>query len=107
MKISVKAASGGRVVKVIYSDGLATAQPELRSMTVTRPDAKLALMDAIEHLEIPYLGYDFEEPDEFSIAELIDAIQYQNGSDVEADYIFLLEINGEAYIDNTAPEENY
>lgn len=108
MKKFVKAASSREsVVKITYIKGLDTPYLELRSMTVRRPYQKDALMEALEHLDFPYLGYDFNEPDTFDSQDLVDAIMYNNGTDVSSDYIVVLDINGEKYIDNTAPEENY
>lgn len=108
MKKFVKAASASASkVKIVYAKGLDTSNPELRSMTVVGASPKEALMGAINVLDLHYLGLDFNEPDEFSFGELIDAVVYQNGQYVEDDYIFSLDIDGENYIDETGPEENY
>ena len=111
MKKVIKSASdSGEIrIKVVYMVGNNTTTPELRSFTYdTSGDVKQAIMDAVDNfLNLPWLGLDFNEPDTFDLDRLIDAIQYHNEVDVDYDYIFLLEVNGTAYIDLIGPEENY
>ena len=110
MKKYVKANSGDVVVKATYSLDLDSSVPNLRSMTVKGTDLKETLMNAVDLLALPYLGLDWEDPDSFSIDDLIEAIQNNNTSRNTADgyaYLFYFEINGDAIIDNIGPEENY
>jgi len=111
MKKLVKASTGSSKVKVIYGTRFNTSNPELRSMTVAGSSPKEALMGALTVLNLNYLGVKFseafDEPDRFSLQELIDAVEYQNGHYVDDDYIFSLDIDGQNYIDQTGPEENY
>ena len=108
MKISVKAATDDTLIKVVYCEGMDTQEPLLRKMTVKGKDLKETLMAVADnYLALPYLGLDFNEPDTFTVDELIDRIVYCNGTEVDMDYIFLLEINGDPILDNTGSEENY
>lgn len=111
MKKYVKAAKNYITIRATYSADLELTEcPTLRSMTVKGADLKQTLMDAVDSLALPYLGLDWEDPDSFSIDDLIEAIQNNNTSRNTADgyaYLFYFEINGDAIIDNIGPEENY
>jgi len=107
MKKLVKASKSNSVVKVRYCSGLDSPQPILESFTVTGGDPKEALMGAINNLNFGDLGFDFNEPDEFSFDELLDQLIYENGESIENDYIFSLDINSKNYINNIKPEEQY
>lgn len=108
MKRIIKAASTQTTIRVIYCEGLATQEPVLGTVTVNGSDLKETLIRvADDYVALPYLHLDFDDPDSFTSEELIEAINYYNGSDVDMDYIFLLEVNGEALVDNTKPEEHY
>lgn len=109
MKRVVKAANSDKtVIKVIYMSDNNTTIPTLHSFTLTGTGYKETIMDAVDnYLNLPYLSLDFNEPDTFTVDRLIDAIQYYNEVDVDYDYIFKFEVNGEAIIDNTRPEERY
>ena len=103
MKIAVTSARKQKShIKCIYMVGPDSYQPELRSITVDGDDLKETLMEFADSIDLPYLGLDFEEPDEFGYQDLIDAIVYNNENRGEYDYIFKLEVNGKVVINNTS-----
>ncbi len=115
MKKVVNASTGQSLLKVVYMKG--TKFPELRSATVKRPSAKQALIDLLDEVvyDFPYVcdrlpNFGLNENEEFDpdFDDLLNAIEFYNCyGDRGYDYIFLLEIDGTTYIDNTCPEENY
>ena len=107
MKRIIKSATGSSKVKITYIHGLNTNEPELRSMSVSRNDTKEALLVAVEHIDISSLEDELNDVDEISVEDIIDTLVYENGSDADSDYIVLLTVSGQTYIDNTYPEENY
>lgn len=116
MKKVINASAGQSLLKVIYMKG--TKFPELRSATVKRPSAKQALIDMLDEVvgDFPYVGdglpnFGLNDDEEFDpdFDDLLNVIKEYNGYGIDRgyDYIFLLEIDGNIYIDNTCPEENY
>ena len=98
----IKASSNKVEVKVVYAHGFSRALPELRTLTSKGKDLKEALIKALDHMDI-----DVEDLEDRDGQEILDDIMYYNENNGNYDFIFLLEVDGDAYIDNTAPEENY
>ena len=89
-------------IRCIYMVRPDSYQPELRSATFEGDDLKETLMEFADSINLPYLGLDFGEPDEFGYQDLIDAIVYNNENKGEYDYIFKLEVNGKVVINITS-----
>ena len=100
MKKMVKAASNEAIVKVVYmsSSGF-DPTPVLKKIRVKGSDEKDALLTAIDDLVIPNI--DLEDIEDATIDDIVLEIEYNNIVQPEADYIFLLELNGKKVIDNT------
>ena len=108
MKRIVNASANQCLVKIIYCHDINSATPELRSMTITGFDEKDALMKAIDTIDLPFLGLDFNEPDSFTYDDLVDNLIYYNENTGNiTDYIFQLTVDDDVVIDYVAPEENY
>lgn len=108
MRKIIKASSSLIKVKAIVCHGMDTQEPTLQTIVVSGSDYKEVLIELADHqLVLPYLHLDFNEPDTFTAEELADAIVYYNGTEVDMDYIFLLEVNGQALLDNTENKVNY
>ena len=100
MKKIIKAASNEAIVKVLYmsSSGL-DPTPVLKKIRIKGSDEKDALLIAIDNLVIPNI--DLEDIEDATVDDIVLEIEYNNIIQPEADYIFLLEINGKKVIDNT------
>ena len=95
-------------VKIVYGkqSGVDYSM-DINTMIVDGKGQKETLIAAIEMINLPYLGLDFSEPDEFDYQELIDAIMYETNQDPDHDVLFLLEVNGNKILNSIQPEEHY
>lgn len=99
-KMVVKAASTNfSTVKMVVAH-LAEIEPVLRKVVERRLDPKEALMEAVDSIDLPYLGLDFNEPDSFTFDDLLEEVVYHNANKGENDYIFFLSVDGKTYINN-------
>jgi len=103
----IKAATGDIVIYCQYLQEDAGQDVGIRSMTVTRPSLKDALVEMLDHIELGSLNIEYDELDDYSDEDLIERIEYVNSEG--PDYILYLEnkTTKEVYIDTSYPEENY
>lgn len=112
MKKVIKAAQNDRsanlFVQYLNADDIQINEVGIRTMTVKRLTLTEALTVMLEHINLDSLDLDYDEMNNYTVDEIIEAIDYANTS-MDSDYILYLEnrATGEVYIDNNYPEENY
>lgn len=107
MKRMITASSNSATLYAQYFSGLNVGDIGLRSMTVTRPTLKDALVEVLNHVELSAIDIDYDDLDDYTADDLIDSIQYAG---IEGpDYIIYLQnkTTGEVYVSEIYPEENY
>lgn len=108
VKGSSKASNKPTKVKIVYGEQSGyDYSMDINTIVVEGKGQKETLMAAIDMVNLPYLGLDFSEPDEFDYQELVDAIMYNTNQDPEHDVLLLLEVNGDKILNSIHPEEHY
>lgn len=104
MKITANRSASQVFVKCVYMTGSDTSNPELRTITVTRPDLKDALIELVNKM---FLNVDTMDLDEMLDQDILDEITYNNENVGGYDYIFSLEVNNSVVINNTVGQWDY